>query len=241
MANAGLTPFGQEARMSASVLFHFPFDPGSRTARLALGEARVEFTETLVRPWEIDCPVGDLNPSGMPPVLQTMQDGRALTLCEPAAILGWLEDRSTEPFLMPVDPAERAETRRLIAWFDRRFNDEVNAVLLHERMEKPLLRLGPPEARALRAGRDALKAHLALLEGLLANHDALAGRRLSQADMVAAAHLSVLDYFGEISWATYPGLRTWYMKLKSRPCFRPLLTDRFPGVAASGHYADLDF
>jgi glutathione S-transferase len=51
----------------------------------------------------------------------------------------------------------------------------------------------------------------------------------------------VLDYFGEISWVSYPGLKTWYMKLKSRPCFRPLLADRFPGVAASAWYADLDF
>ena len=227
--------------MSACVLYHFPFDPGSRAARLALGEARVEFTETVVRPWEDGCPVATLNPSGMPPVLQVNESGRALTLCEPAAILGWLEDRAKESFLMPVDAAERAETRRLVGWFDRRFTDEVNAVLLHERMEKPLLRLGPPEARALRAGREALKAHLQTLEGLLATRDALAGRRLTQADMTAAAHLSVLDYFGEVAWASYPGLKTWYMKLKSRPCFRPLLADRFPGVAPSGHYADLDF
>jgi glutathione S-transferase len=142
---------------------------------------------------------------------------------------------------MPADEAERAEVRRLLAWFDRRFTDEVNAVLLHERMEKPLLRLGPPEARALRAGREALKSHLVMMEGLLTQRDALAGRRISQADIVAAAHLSVLDYFGEVSWASYPGLKTWYMKLKSRPCFRPLLADRFPGVHASAWYADLDF
>jgi glutathione S-transferase len=227
--------------MSACVLYHFPFDPGSRTARLALAEARVEFADTVVRPWEDGCPVTALNPSGMPPVLQVADTGRTLTLCEPAAILGWLEDRSKEPFLMPVDPTERAETRRLTAWFDRRFNDEVNAVLLHERMEKPLLRLGPPEARALRAGREALKGHLTMLEGLLATRDALAGRRISRADMVAAAHLSVLDYFGEVAWAAYPGLKTWYMKLKSRPCFRPLLADRFPGVQPSAWYHDLDF
>ncbi len=227
--------------MSACVLYHFAFDPGSRTARLALGEARLDFTETPVRPWEDGCPVATLNPSGMPPVLQLSDTGRPLTLCEPAAILGWLEERTPEPFLLPTDPAERAEVRRLLVWFDRRFTDEVNAVLLHERMEKPLLRLGPPEARALRAGRDALKSHLVMLEGLLARRDALAGRRISQADIVAAAHLSVLDYFGEISWATYPGLKTWYMKLKSRPSFRPLLADRFPGVQASAWYQDLDF
>ncbi len=227
--------------MSACVLYHFAFDPGSRTARLALGEARVPFTETPVRPWEEGCPVATLNPSGMPPVLQIAEAGRSLTLCEPAAILGWLEDRSKDPVLMPTDPIERAETRRLVAWFDRRFTDEVNAVLLHERMEKPLLRLGSPEARALRAGREALRAHLAMMEGLLTTRDALAGRRISQADIVAAAHLSVLDYFGEVSWASYPSVKTWYMKLKSRPSFRPLLTDRFPGVQASACYADLDF
>ena len=228
--------------MSACVLYHFAFDPGSRAARLALGEARIDFSETPVRPWENGCPVATLNPSGMPPVLQVAEvGGQALTLCEPAAILGWLEERTAEPFLLPAEAAERAEVRRLLAWFDRRFTDEVNAVLLHERMEKPLLRLGPPEARALRAGREALKSHLAMMEGLLARRDALAGRRISQADIVAAAHLSVLDYFGEVSWASYPGLKTWYMKLKSRPCFRPLLADRFPGVHASAWYADLDF
>ena len=227
--------------MSACVLYHFAFDPGSRAARLALGEAKVPFTETPVRPWEDGCPVASLNPSGMPPVLQIAEAGRSLTLCEPAAILGWLEDRSKDPVLMPSDPAERAETRRLVAWFDRRFTDEVNAVLLHERMEKPLLRLGPPEARALRAGRDALRSHLAMMEGLLTTRDALVGRRIGQADIVAAAHLSVLDYFGEVAWASWPALKTWYMKLKSRPSFRPLLADRFPGAHASAWYADLDF
>jgi glutathione S-transferase len=227
--------------MSACLLYHFAFDPGSRAVRLAMGEAKRDFTETLVRPWEADCPLVGLNPSGMPPVLQVTEDSRTLTLCEPGAILGWLEDRSREPFLMPIDAGERAETRRLVAWFDRRFTDEVNAVLLHERMEKPLLRLGSPDARALRAGREALRSHLAMLEELLANRDALAGRRIGQADFVAAAHLSVLDYFGEVPWANWPGLKTWYMKLKSRPCFRPLLTDRFPGVAGSAWYADLDF
>ena len=227
--------------MSSAVLFHFAFDPASRAARLGLGEARVAFEETPVRPWEPGCPVADLNPSGMPPVLQVNETGRPLVLCEQTAILGWLEDRSKEPFLLPSDPVERAEVRRLVGWFDRRFTDEVDAVLLHERMEKPLLRLGPPEARALRAGREALKSHLAQFEALLAERDWLAGRRLSQADIVAAAHLSILDYFGEVAWGSWPALKTWYMKLKSRPCFRPLLADRFPGVAASAWYADLDF
>ena len=35
--------------MSACVLYHFAFDPGSRAVRLALGEARLEFSETPVQ------------------------------------------------------------------------------------------------------------------------------------------------------------------------------------------------
>jgi glutathione S-transferase len=31
------------------------------------------------------------------------------------------------------------------------------------------------------------------------------------------------------------------MKIKSRPCFRPLLADRWPGLAPAAHYDDLDF
>ena len=227
--------------MSVGVLHHFAFDPASRAARLALGEAKLAFEEAAVRPWEPDCPLRRLNPSGMPPVLVLGAADRDLVLCELDAVLGWLEDRATGPFLLPADAVERAETRRLVHWFERRFNDEVDAVLLHERLEKPLLRLGPPEARALREGREALKAHLTLLEALAAERDWLAGRRLGRADVVAAAHLSVLDWFGEIAWSSWPALKVWYMRIKSRPAFRPLLTDRLPGLQPAPHYADLDF
>ena len=227
--------------MPGAVLFHFPLDPASRLARLALAEARLEVEEAVVRPWEPDCPLVGLNPSAMPPVLRIGDDRRPLVLCETAAILGWIEDQQKAPLLLPRDPAERAEARRLTVWFERRFSDEVNAVLLHERLEKPLLRLGSPDARALRDGRAALKEHLLILEGLAGSRDRLAGRHLSQADLVAAAHLSVLDYFGEIGWASWPSLKDWYVKMKSRPAFRPLLADRFQGVAPAAWYADLDF
>ena len=67
------------------------------------------------------------------------------------------------------------------------------------------------------------------------------GANVSLADFAAASHISVLDYFDEAPWKAFPQVKTWYMKLKSRPCFRPLLADRQPGMAPSGHYDDLDF
>ena len=57
----------------------------------------------------------------------------------------------------------------------------------------------------------------------------------------AAAHLSVLDYQGDVDWSTSPAARDWYARIKSRPCFRPLLSDRVPGFTPPEHYADLDF
>ncbi len=223
-------------------LHHFPLDPASRQARLALGEKRVVFEEVIVRYWEPDSGIDRLNPSGQPPVLVVEETGKQkLVLSEIGAVIGWLQDNFAAPALMSDDPVERAEVRRLRQWFDRKFDYEVNALLLHEKMEKRLLGLGAPALANIRAGRDALKLHMQYIERLLSDRDWLAGKRLSLADMAAAAHLSVIDYFGDVPWNDFTLARTWYMKLKSRPCFRPLLADRWPGLAPAPHYHDLDF
>lgn len=222
-------------------LHHFPLDPASRQVRLALGEKRLAFAEVQERYWERRDGLLALNPSGVTPVLVETGGGDTVVVCESRAILEHLEEAAPEPDLLGRSPAERAETRRLLQWFDRKFDYEVNGLLLHEKMEKRLLGLGAPELAALRAGREALRGHLGYVEGLLETRDWLNGRRLSLADFAAAAHLSVIDYFGDIPWGDFPGVRTWYMKLKSRPCFRPILADRWPGLAPAPHYDDLDF
>ena len=228
--------------MSQSLLLHhFSLDPASRQARLALGEKKLAYDERPVRYWEFDEVFHALSPTGRTPVLEVGKDEARFAACELLAVLDWIETQGGKSTLLPADPAERAEALRLRTWFDRKFEVEVDAPILYERMEKRLQRLGPPEAEPLRQGRTALKENLIYLEDLLGRRDWLAGRTLSLADLAAAAHLSVLDYFGEIAWRSYPHLKTWYMRLKSRPSFRPLLADRLPGMAPVEHYADLDF
>ncbi len=223
-------------------LHHFPLDPFSREVRLVLGEKRLRVTEVVERYWERPEGLAALNPSGLPPVLVEVRPGERLVICEARAILEYLDERYGDPALLSnTDVAERVETRRLLHWFDRKFDYEVNGLLLHEKMEKRLLGGGAPDLAALRAGRQALRAHLAHLEGLLTQRDWLAGRQLSLADMAAGAHLSVIDYFGECPWEDFPATRMWYARLKSRPCFRPLLNDRYPGLTPVAHYDDLDF
>jgi glutathione S-transferase len=69
----------------------------------------------------------------------------------------------------------------------------------------------------------------------------LAGANISLADFTAAAHLSVLDFIGDADWSLSQPAREWYARMKSRPSFRGVLSDRVPGVIPPAHYADLDF
>jgi glutathione S-transferase len=223
------------------ILHHFPLDPASRQVRLALAEKRVPFTEVVVRYWERPKEFLALNPSGLTPVLVEQSGEQTLAICEARAILEHLEAESPGHDLLGRTPADRAEARRLMQWFDRKFDNEVNAYLLHEKLEKRLLKLGAPDLYDMRQGRDALRVHLVYLEKLLQARDWLSGTRLSLADFAGAAHISVLDYFGDVPWRDFPAVKTWYMKVKSRPAFRPLLSDRWPGLTPAGHYDDLDF
>ena len=222
-------------------LHHFPLDPFSRQVRLALGEKRLAFAESVVRVYESPADFAALNPSGVPPVLVEGRGDDAATVCESRAILEHLEERHAGLPLLPEDAQGRAEARRLQQWFDRKFDFEVNALLLHEKMEKRLLGLGAPDLPSLRAGREALRGHMAVIDRLAAERDWLAGRTLSLADIAAAAHLSVVDYVGEVPWGDFAQAKSWYARIKCRPSFRPLLADRQPGLPPSEHYHDLDF
>ncbi len=93
----------------------------------------------------------------------------------------------------------------------------------------------------MRAGYANIHYHLDYIGWLIERRRYLAGGQFSLADIAAAAHLSAVDYIGDVPWDEHPGARDWYARIKSRPTFRPLLSDNVPGLAPSPHYADLDF
>ncbi len=219
------------------VLHHWPLDPWSRQVRLALSEKQLKFELELVRFWDDPDALATLTPTGLPPVLV---DGDKV-IAESRAILEYLEETTPDPALLPGSPVERAEARRIAQWFDRKFDAEVNAFLLHEKLEKRVQGLGAPDMEAIRAGKDYLRWHLDYLSGLLEVRDGLAGPRWTLADLVAAAHLSCIDYLGDVPWAEFPPARDWYQRIKCRPSFRALLADRLPGMSPADGYQDLDF
>lgn len=220
-------------------LYHLPLSPFCRKVRLVLAEKRVDVDLVEERPWERRLDFLRMNPAGMVPALVTKDNN---VLSESRAITGYLEEAYPEPPLMPTDRLERAEVRRLVAWFDDKFNREVTQNLLGERITKRLARTGYPDGQALKVGSKNIRVHLDYMTFLLEGHNWLAGSRMTMADLAAAGHLSALDYLGDVPWEAYPAVKDWYSVLKSRPGFRSLLADHLPGFPPPpAHYADLDF
>lgn len=223
------------------ILYHWPLDPFSRMARLALAEKRLTFKLSRIEHTDDPALLLALNPAGTTPVLRDESGATPLIVAEARPILEYLDEARDAAPLLPDSLAARAEARRLVEWFCVKFHAEVNNYLLHERLEKPLFGGGSPDSKAMREGRAHLRWHLAYINHLIETRDWLAGTALTHADIAAAAHLSCLDYLGEVPWNEFSIAKSWYARFKSRPSFRPLLGDTLPGMPPASHYADLDF
>lgn len=218
-------------------LYHVPLSPFCRKVRLTLAEKRIEVELVEERYWEQGPDFLRRNPAGKIPVIRL--NGR--TLSESQAICEYLEETVPEPRLMPKDAEGRYEVRRLCAWFDDKFHEEVTSKLLYERVNKKVMKLGHPDSKNVKSGSSRIKYHLDYMSWLLDQRRWLAGNEMTLADFAAAAHLSSLDYISDVDWNRSQNVRDWYAKIKSRPSFRSLLADQVPGFPPPAHYTDLDF
>ena len=219
-------------------LFHLPLCPFSRKLRVALREKNLEFELQAERVWDRRPDFLAMNPAGEVPVL-VEPDGAVIV--DSGVIGEYLEETYRERPLIGIDPHGRAEVRRLVLWFDLKMNREVTLNLVGEKLMKRMMGYGHPNSSAIRAGHANLHHHLDYIGWLVERRRWLAGDHFSLADIAAAAHLSVVDYIGDVPWADHEAAKDWYARIKSRPAFRPLLVDHVAGHAPPPHYADLDF
>jgi glutathione S-transferase len=219
------------------VLYHSLLSATARKVRVVLAEKSLDFTMKAEKPWERRPEFLALNPAGEVPVL--IDDDNVLAGTE--AIVEYLEEVYREKILIGINPLDRAEVRRLVAWFDDKMNREVTANLVGEKIMKRAIGEGTPNSQAIRAGHANLPHHLDYIGYLVDRRRWLAGEYFSIADITAAAHLSTLDYLGDVPWEQNELAREWYARIKSRPSFRAILADHVPGLSPPKHYADLDF
>ena len=210
-------------------LEHLLLSPPSRFVRLLIGEKRLTCDPVAAEDFAAHLPVF------------TDQDGtRTQGLW---AIVDHLEGTYTEYPLVPEDPAARGESLRLLDWSMGPFLDGVTKRIVFEKASPRFTGSSirrPPDMDIIRAGREALRETLKPLGETAERNGYLATRECSLGDLAVAAHLSALDYFGEVPWSDFLAAAEWYMRMKSRPSFRSLLADRVPGQPPVSHYADLD-
>ncbi|MDG2354996.1 MAG: glutathione S-transferase family protein [Paracoccaceae bacterium] len=218
-------------------LYHFSLSPFCRKIRLVLGEKGVEAELIEEKFWERRLQFLNINHAGAVPVLVEKE----IILSDSLAIFEYLEETYAEPSLLPDLPLKRAESRRLSNWFDDKFHKEVTQNLLYERVYKKITQSGYPNSEKIKLGIKNLRYHLDYMDWLLEKRKWLAGDEMTIADFAASAHLSSLDYINDVNWAGFPCVKEWYSKIKSRPAFRPILSDLLTGFNPPDHYGDLDF
>ena len=187
-----------------------------------------------------------LNPAGLTPVF-IEEDG--VVVPGAGIIAEYIDETRGHALpgrrLLPEAPIERVEVRRLVEWFNVKFHDEVSNWLVTEKVYKRFMTAeqggGAPTMELVRAARSNIRYHLRYIGYLVSQRNWLAGNELSYADLAAAAHLSSVDFLGDVPWAEDEMAKHWYARVKSRPGFRALLADRVPGITPAPAYADLDF
>lgn len=227
-------------------LFHHPFCAQSRFVRLVCAEIGLPFELVEERAWERRPEFLALNPAAATPVLL---DESSLAIPGAGAIAEYLDETRGlslgDHRLLPDAVAGRVEVRRLLDWFNLTFAAEVGDPLVREKIYKRFMKPteggGAPDAGAIRAARNNMRYHLRYVGHLIGRRKWLAGDKMSYADLAAAAHLSCVDYLGDVPWSEDEAAKEWYARIKSRPSFRPLLAERIGGMPPPAHYDDLDF
>lgn len=204
-----------------------------------LAEKGVEHELVRESPWESRDEFMDLNPAGQTPVL--VEESKGIVLIDSDAICEYFEETVEKSPMIPGTAVNRAEVRRLTAWFDEGLYREVVKPLMDERMRKRLISRDAPDTRILREAMTSANAHLDYMDYLLDHRRWLAGPVLSLADLTAAAHLSVADYLGGLDWRGHKQTTDWYAVIKSRPSFRSFLGERMDVIAPPAHYDKVDF
>jgi len=219
------------------LLVHSNILPHCRKIRILMAEKRMLYVLKEETPWALSTDIKKINPAGELPVF--IFDGNIIA--GNYAITEFLEETYTQNRLINGNNKDRAETRRLIDWFDNKFYREVYQYIAGEKIYKRFALHQPPESKRIQTGINNLRFHLEYIDWMVERNNYLVSGGFSMADISAAAQLSIIDYLGDVPWEDFKNAKQWYSQIKSRPSFKEILNDRIKNIYPSTHYTNLDF
>jgi glutathione S-transferase len=205
---------------------------------MLLKEKGIEYELVQENPWDRNLDFFALNPAGEVPVL-VEENGSVISGAY--AITEYIDEAYPQHSLLGRTHEQRAEVRRLLDWFDHKFDYEVTRNVLFEKAFKHYFGQGEPSCATIRTGKQNILYHLDYIGYLAGERYFLAGDSLTLADLAAAAHISALDYLGDIDWEYNKMAQNWYALMKSRPSLRSILSERVRGIRPPDYYENPDF
>jgi glutathione S-transferase len=155
-----------------------------------------------------------INPTGRTPALV---DG-GFTLWESNAIMQYLASQSPTP-LWPDDVRTRTDITRWMCWQLAHWSKEACEPLIFERLVKPILGIGTPDAARVEKGIECFDRDATVLDAHLSRQPYLTGTALTLADFSVAAPLLYSKEAG-MPVAPYANLQTWFARVAGLPAWR---------------------
>lgn len=199
-------------------------DPATRQILLILEECNLNFSYDLSQALKLSTPILLVNEL-------YIQGAYAITefLCK------YNEN------LLGKDMQTQALVRSFIEECNLNLGAKVTNVLVYEKVTKMLTRIAPIDHHLIRTTQDQIKSSLNKIDDLLKEQRYLINNELTLADLTLAAHISCLDYFGDIKWKLFDGIYNWFLMIKSRPSFAKILSEEVPHIRPSRQYKQLDW
>lgn len=218
-------------------LYNYALCPFSRAIRVLLNENKIEHVNVNLPPQDELVNFKTENEWIHMPVLVT-ENRKHPHVSGASPILLYLEENKLIPIL---SFSEKYEVTRICERFNTFFFADVSWKIIYEKVLKSLDGGRSPDSSAIRSAVGKIKKYMDEVAWLVDRRNWLAGNNFSFADMTVASHISCIDYLGCIDWNNYESAKEWYMRVKCRPSFQPLLNDRVAGVPPSVIYSLFDF
>jgi glutathione S-transferase len=197
----------------------------------------IEFDTKIVKVWEQKESFLKLNFANETPVL--VNNSNKYVIYDSYLITEYLEKfNETSNFLFYG--SNEFEIKKIIMWFDKKFYNEVSKIILDYKLYSIYTNKRITNVLFLDT-LGKLRFHLGYIEMLLKDSTFILSDIFTMADVTVAAHLSVIDYLGEIDWNKHKRIKEWYCLMKAKKSFNTFFTDKIGNMSPPPHYYKVDF